>query len=99
MLPVTTRFAPCCYTLLLPVTTRLCSLLLHACCSLLLHAQEMEKTDMWAGLDEVRALQGWRSGNRQCVFGISARTVWMKTVWMINDGEMFIAPPLSTDTP
>jgi hypothetical protein len=53
---------------------------------------------MWAGLDEVRALQGWRSGNRQCVFGISARTVWMKTVWMKNDGEIFIAPPLSTDT-
>lgn len=49
---------------------------------------------MWEGLDEVRALQGWRSGSRQCVFGVSARTVWM-----INDGEMFIAPPLSTDTP
>src|SRR5215813_3745639 len=47
MLPVTTRFAPCCYTPPLPVTTRLCSLLLHALCSLLLHAKEMSKTGLW----------------------------------------------------
>jgi hypothetical protein len=47
---------------------------------------------MGEGLDEVQALPGWNSGSRQYVFEISARIVWMKTVWMKTDGEIFIAP-------